>query len=234
MKVKLRPNGVVSSQCPDCASTSNFETRGTATVNDAHEYQGQSYKRILFALQQCAGCGRGALAKIHDNGSWPTAVLESFFPYSQDVASLPASLPSDLEAEFREAELCSSVGANRAASALLRSTLEKTLKANGYEEIAASGFDKMTLQKKIDKAAEEGVLTEALRSRAHDEIRVLGNDVLHDYWKTISDEDVEAAHHYAQRVLEAFYDHRQSVEKILVAKNRIVDPAAQQASSASP
>lgn len=95
-------------------------------------------------------------------------------------------------------------------------------------------LDKMNLQNKIDKATEEGVLTEALRSRAHDEIRVLGNDVLHDNWKTIPDEDVEAAHHYTQRILEAFYDHRQSVEKILVAKKRIADPAAQQATAASP
>lgn len=234
MKAKLRPNGVVSSQCPDWGSTSNFENRGTATLDGAHEYQGQSFNRILFALQQCAGCGRGALAKVHDNGNWQTAVLESFFPCSQDVARLPAALPADLEAEFREAGLCSSVGANRAASALFRSTLEKTLKANGYEEIAASGFDKMNLQNKIDKATEEGVLTEALRNRAHDEIRVIGNDVLHDKWKTIPDEDVEAAHHYTQRILEAFYDHRQSVEKILVAKKRIADSAAQQATAASP
>jgi hypothetical protein len=116
---------------------------------------------------------------------------------------------------------------HRAASALFRSTLEKTLKANGYEEIAPSGFDRMNLQNKIDKATEEGVITEALRHRAHNEIRVLGNDVLHDNWKTIPDEDVEAAHRYSQRILEAFYDHRQSVEAILVTKHRIADPTDQ-------
>lgn len=127
--------------------------------------------------------------------------------------------------QFREAEVCYSVGANRGASALFRSTLEKALKANGYEDLAASGFDKMRLQAKIDKATEDGVITEALRNRAHDEIRVLGNDVLHDDWVKVEDEDVQAAHHYTQRVLEAFYDHRASVEKILIDKNRIPDPA---------
>ena len=43
--------------------------------------------------------------------------------------------------EYREAELCTSVGAWRGASALLRSALEKTLKANGYT--GGSLFDKI-------------------------------------------------------------------------------------------
>jgi hypothetical protein len=162
-----------------------------------------------------------------------TAVLESFFPYAREVAPLPDAVPRDVQAEFREAELCASFGANRAASALLRSTLEKTLKSNGYEEVAKTGFDKMKLQDKIDKATEDGVITESLRSRAHNEIRVLGNDVLHDTWKTIADEDVEAAHRYTQRILEAFYDHRESVEAILVAKKRMAG-TGQQVAAASP
>lgn len=156
---------------------------------------------------QCSGCGRGALARIHDDGDNQNPRLETFFPYPQNAAPLPSKVPQDIEAEFREAEVCYSVGANRGASALFRSTLEKTLKGNGYEDKSASGFDKMKLQAKIDKAAEDGIITEALRNRAHDEIRVLGNDVLHDDWVNVDDEDVEASHHYTQRILEAFYDH---------------------------
>jgi hypothetical protein len=37
------------------------------------------------------------------------------------------------------------------------------------------------------------------------------SDVLHDEWRAISLEDVEAAHHYVQRILEDFYDDRESV-----------------------
>jgi len=85
----------------------------------------------------------------------------------------------------------------------------------------------MRLQAKIDEAAADGIITEALRNRAHDEIRVLGNDVLHDSWMVISDEDVDAAYHYTQRILEAFYDHRDSVEKILIAKKRINAPKSE-------
>jgi len=43
----------------------------------------------------------------------------------------------------------------------------------------------------------------------------------------ISDEDVDAAYHYTQRILEAFYDHRDSVEKILIAKKRINAPKSE-------
>ncbi|OFW13933.1 MAG: hypothetical protein A3H27_18085, partial [Acidobacteria bacterium RIFCSPLOWO2_02_FULL_59_13] len=162
--------------------------------DERHEFNGQTYGRMLYILMRCGGCGRGALAKIHDNGNVIDGALEEFFPFSIDKARLPAGLPQGIEAEFREAELCAAFGAWRAASALFRSTLEKTLTANGY----TSGV----LAAKIDNAAADSVITESRRKRAHDEIRVLGNDVLHDEWKEVSAEDVAAARHYAQRILE--------------------------------
>ncbi len=54
---------------------------------------------------------------------------------------------------MREAERCAAVGAWRAASAMLRSALEKTLKANGY----TNG----NLAQKIDAAAVDGVIPAA-------------------------------------------------------------------------
>lgn len=115
--------------------------------------------------------------------------------------------------EFREAELCAAFGALRAASALFRSSLEKALRANGYV--------KGTLAARIDEAGGDGVITEARRKRAHDDIRVLGNDVLHEEWRAVTYEEVEAAHHYVQRILEDLYDDRESVEAVLTAKGRI-------------
>ena len=162
---------------------------------------------------RCAGCGRGGIAKIHDNGTVRDGTLEEFFPLSIDHAKIPAGAPPGIEAEFRDAGKCAAFSAWRAASALLRSALEKTLKANGY----TSG----TLAAKIDLAAADGVITESRRKRAHDEVRVLGDDVLHDDWKAISSDDVEAATHYAQRILEDFYDDRPSVEALLKAKGRL-------------
>lgn len=94
----------------------------------------------------------------------------------------------------------------RAAAGLFRSVLDKTLRANGYK-----ANDRTTLQQQIDMACDDALITQARKRRAHDEIRVLGNDVLHDEWHPIALEDVQAARHYAQRILEDFYDDRQAV-----------------------
>ncbi len=98
----------------------------------------------------------------------------------------------------------------RAGAALFRSVLDKTMRANGYKTKEAKN-----LRDQIDEAAADGVITAARQRRAHEEVRVLGNDVLHDDWHQISLEDVEAAHHYVQRILEDVYDDRDSVLKLL-------------------
>jgi hypothetical protein len=126
---------------------------------------------------------------------------------------LPAAIPDGVRKEYREAELCASFEAWRAASALLRSVLEKVLKANGYT--------KGSLQERIDQAATDGIITSARRQKAHDDIRVLGNEVVHDDWREVTSEEVESALHYAQRVLEDLYDDRNEVESVLRSKGRI-------------
>jgi hypothetical protein len=169
-------------------------------------------------------CKRGALATTPDNGNRDSATLESFFPIFANNVPLPDSVPADIQAEFREAESCGASGANRAASALFRSVLEKTLKANGYTK--GNDPSLTDLQKRIDAAAADGVITDARRRRAHDEIRSLGNDVLHDDWRQVEDQEVEEAHRYMQRILEDFYDDRETVETILRAKNRLPEVTA--------
>jgi hypothetical protein len=223
MNPRLGPlNYSVSAHCPDCKVLTSFEQKQTVIDNRAHEFQGQRFQRVLYVLGQCAGCGRGALAVIPDSGNRQSAVLESFFPICVDALPLPAAVPSDIEAEFREAELCTAFKANRAASALYRSVLEKTLKANGYTK----GNDPTLrdLQKRIDAAATDGVITDARRKKAHDDIRSLGNDVLHEEWREVTDDEVEDSRRYTQRIIEDLYDDRATVQAILIAKERI--PAA--------
>jgi hypothetical protein len=148
--------------------------------------------------------------------------LDDFYPFSIDSLSLPAGVPADIQAEFREAEKCQALGMNRAASALFRSVLEKTLKANGYTK----GTDPTLrdLQKRIDAAAADGVITQARQKKAHDDIRALGNDVLHDDWRIVADDEVEGSHRYNQRILEDLYDDRPTVESILIAQKRLTPP----------
>ena len=209
----------VRAPCPDCGGAlSNWDMRdthhefGTVLRNGRHVYGKLHYERVVYKLLSCSGCGRAGLAKFHDSGNLP-AVLEWFVPRSIPVAALPAGVPDSVVNEYREAELCASAEAWRAASALLRSTLEKALKANGYK----TG----SLEKKIDSAASDGVITAARSQKAHEDIRVLGNEVVHDEWRAVDEAEVQAALHYAQRVIEDLYDDRATVEGMLRAKGRI-------------
>lgn len=209
--------GNVRACCPDCGgAVTTFEHKtstqewGAVIQDGSHVYEGKHYSRTIFVLLRCAGCGRAGMAKVHCNESVANGVLDSFLPVSIEKLAIPAGTPVDITTEFQEAETCAAYGCNRAASALFRSTLEKVLKANGYAE--------GSLQKKIDDAETDGIISAPRKRRAQDDIRVLGNDVLHDAWRMISDEEVEAAHRYLQRILEDFYDDRETVEKILSTK----------------
>jgi hypothetical protein len=222
MKPALRSNYCISATCPTCKAITSFEVKQTIIVQGIHNTGHGQYARILYILSQCAGCGRGGFASVSDNGSADHAHLNDFYPISVDAAVLPVEVPADVRAEFREAEKCQARGMNRAASALFRSALEKTLKANGYTK--GNDPSLRDLQKRIDAAANDGVITQARQKKAHEDIRALGNDVLHDDWRAVADDEVEDAHRYMQRILEDLYDDRKTVETILVAKKRLPEP----------
>jgi len=230
MNPEYTKNLNIRARCPDCdGALTTFERKDTSSeygfvlIDTKHSIGDKDFGRIIYRLFRCAGCGRGGLGELHDNGNEGEAVLESFFPISINQARIPTTVPLGIVAELREAELCASVGASRAASALLRSVLEKTLKANGY---ATGELERSNLLQKIDAAATDGIITEARQKKAHSDIRVLGNDVLHDEWREVKTEEVEAAHRYVQRILEDFYDDRSTVEAILIQKKRLSTNAA--------
>jgi hypothetical protein len=145
------------------------------------------------------------MMNVHQSYPEDIWTLLAFFPEAKERLPLPAAVPKGIQNEFREAEMCVEHECYRAGAALFRSVLDKTLRDNGYKT------KRENLREQIDEAAADGVITSARKSKAHEEIRVLGNDVLHDEWRAISLEDVEAAHHYVQRILEDFYDDRESV-----------------------
>src|SRR5216683_2289375 len=132
--------GNVIARCPDCDAVTNFEAKdgnahyGVTIQNEQHEYQGKTYQRYVWKFLRCAGCGRGAVARVHDtNGqNRHLDVVDVFLPQAIEKAPLPEKVPQDLVKEFREAELCAAHGAYRAGSAMLRSVLEKALLKNGY------------------------------------------------------------------------------------------------------
>jgi hypothetical protein len=206
--------------CPDCeGAITTFEQAahtgafGSVQRQGKHKFEGRDFDLTQYILVRCAGCGRGGLLTMHVTNTGVRSYDEGFYPACLELAALPKDVPSDIVAEYREAELCASVGAYRAGSALLRSVLEKTLEANGYT--------KGPLKIRIDEAAKDGAITSARRQRAHDDIRVLGNDVLHDPWREVKEPEYSNAHHYSQRILEDFYDHRAEVLVTLKAAGRV-------------
>lgn len=53
---------------------------------------------------------------------------------------------------------------------------------------------------------------------------MLGNDVMHDDWREVTEQEFDEAHRYAQRILEDFYDDRPTVEALLISKGRMQQP----------
>ena len=224
----LREKGSITAHCRGCSgATSTYEFHanskefGCFTV-PFHRCSGPSVGdgAITYRLYRCAGCGQGAIAAIsHQGNAFPGGghpQLEWFYPESVERLPLPEGVPKGIEAEFREAEACLAAGFFRAASGLFRSTLEKVLKSNGY-------IKERNLPERIRAAAGDGVITEARRKRADEEVRVLGNDVLHDEWQELDRSAVALSHHYTQRIIEDFYDDRETVTNVLVAAKRLED-----------
>lgn len=214
-------NGNVRADCPVCGVPSTFEFHdsycgtgeyGSIAVDNQHSYGGQNFTRIIHKFLKCTVCGRPGVAKLHVNNNVRQGVMESFWPTSITVSSLPDNAPEQIEKEIREAESCMSVEAWRGAAALLRSALEKTLSKNGYDE--------RNLYQKIEAAGADGTITSARRQRAQDLVRTLGNDVLHEEWREVTKQEVEGAHRYVARIVEDFYDDRATVEAVLTEKGR--------------
>jgi len=227
---KINDLGNIIASCHGCnGSTSTFEylykgnELGVVKDKAADKY-GRGFQKVdlQFRLFRCAGCGMGGLGCIEmskERASYPNEILSLkwFMPESKKRLSLPKDTPEGIRNEFREGERCFEEDCLRAAAGMFRSVLDKTLRANGYKK------PKINLAQQIDDASKDGVITESRKRRAHDEIRVLGNDVLHDEWHPIPAEDVEAARHYCQRILEDFYDDRDSVLKLLREAGRVPD-----------
>jgi hypothetical protein len=217
--------GSIVSHCPGCrGGRSTFEWKVNGNEIGALERREKDHHWrdciVSYRLFKCAGCGMGAFGviKMGGGGKYPGSYnsLIRFFPETKQRLSIPPAVPQGIATEFREAETCLDNQCVRAAAGLIRSVLDKTLRANGYKTKKEDN-----LYKQIEAAGDDGVITQSRKRRAHDEIRVLGNDVLHDDWHEIPEEDVEAARHYCQRILEDFYDDRDSVLKLLREAGRI-------------
>jgi hypothetical protein len=219
---QINKEGNIIAHCPGCdGGKSTFEYKfngsplGVVTRREKNPYEFYRKLDVQFRLFRCAGCGMGGIGAIRMmdvHAQYPDKIWQLlwFYPEAKRRLSLPKDVPAPIKTEFREAEKCAESGCFRASAAMFRSVLEKVFRANGYKT-----NQEKNLKQQIDAAATDGILTASRQRRAHDDIRVLGNDVLHEEWREIKEEDVEQAHHYTQRILEDFYDDRKSVLKLL-------------------
>ncbi|MCA7892062.1 DUF4145 domain-containing protein [Burkholderia cepacia] len=153
--------------------------------------------------------------------------LLDFYPEANEAQQpLPKDVPEGIVREFREGESCANAGCYRAAAAMFRSVLDKALRASGYKIKKGTPLDQQ-----IDLAAADGVITAARKKRAHEEIRTLGNYVLHEPWRVVSLNEVNTAREYAARLLHDLYDDRETVLAVLKEKGRIAEEAAPAGSS---
>jgi len=74
---------------------------------------------------------------------------------------------------------------------------------------------------KSDAAAADGAITASRQRRAEELIRTHGNDLLHDEWREVTEEEVTHSDEYTARVIHDFYDDRETVENLLREKGRL-------------
>ncbi len=216
------------SHCPDCGALSNFVAAGSENrlrTDLAMRYYGRENRKASFHFLKCSGCGRGGMARVWhiDRGDSMFGDMDEFHPRPVRRETLPSGVPHGVLSEYREAEYCAALGARRAAVALYRSALEKSLRANGYTKKHGN------LLARIDLAAADGVIAAARRQRAHHDVRLTGNDVLHDPWREVGADETEAAAMLVHRLIEDLYGDRETVEAVLAEKGRLADadPAEQ-------
>lgn len=208
----------VLANCPGCeGAISRFLTTHSANGNGTNSYSDDRTPdgQLVHHLLRCAGCNRSGYAVVVKQDSRPNKLID-FYPFTIDREVLPSGLPLDLESEFRESEDAASVRAFRAATTLLRSVLEKTLKANGYDE--------GNLKQSIDAAATDGVITASRKRQMHQDVRRLGNDIVHDDWRPVDVDEFRLARRYVVWVLEDFYADRPTVEAELIEAGRLHAP----------
>jgi len=214
--------GAVTARCPSCGGVrSRFAPHGNAVIMRRVNI-GATEHEFNYFLMECLGCGRGGFAVRSQIGIEPWT-LDEFFPTSPDFAELPAGIPDELGLEVREAERAAGAEAFRAASTTLRSALEKTLKVNGYT--------KGNLYEKIVQAAEDGVITKARQAKAHQNVRSLGNDIVHDEWRPVDAAEYGDARQYVIWILRDLYDDRETVVEQLQKAGRLLPDSPAEASA---
>lgn len=142
--------------------------------------------------------GASSWAELHnwsqtiEKGGW---TITNIWPKEQET-NAPANVPPAIARNFIQAEEAAVRGHRESAGMTYRRVLELTLKDKDPDQ-------KGTLEKRIDKLAEDNRLTPEIASWAHS-IRDLGNESAHDVDEP-SEDDIKDLAAFTRVVLEYLY-----------------------------
>lgn len=168
-------------------------------------------ENLKWQLTRCSGCGSGALVQlreIRNDGLVSEKQIISFYPRADLSLPVPDDVPDKLRDEFQEAGLCISAGANRAGLAMLRSTIDRILVANGLIDGAICD--------RVERAKDLGLITCSRSALAHEYLNVMEDNLLHKNWRPVDTAVATAAHNFCLDLLKDFYHERGHVESVLL------------------
>ncbi|PAU94368.1 hypothetical protein CK503_06065 [Aliifodinibius salipaludis] len=179
-------NNLELSKCPHCKiDTPNLFSKAQFRTSN-HKGANKRYWKIYI----CKRCG--GVVSAH-SGSTQHGKLEDFFP---DFKSVDDSLPKKAKKYLKQAK--NSLHAPSGCVILCASAVDDMLKQRDYV--------KGSLYSRINKAAEDGILTEDMKTWAH-EIRLDANDERHaDYDASMAqEEDAKRVLNFADALAEYLY-----------------------------
>lgn len=167
---------VLVMECPYCAAErATFSARGQFKVGETKDFR---------VLMECPFCHNGIVANVtqakgHDepvryNGPLTHENFARLETFPKAIADdTPEYLPQEIQRHYLQACLCRRNKSHDIAPMAYRKVLELAVKA------LSTDIEAWKLEKRIDKMAEEHLITPALRDWAH-EIRLDGNEGAHE------------------------------------------------------
>lgn len=180
----------------------------------------------MFQCYQCDNCGYPSIAmwRAQTNNVFEeqrdrneTGIYDAI-DTAQEMKWIPQNplgkqfddVPEAIACAASEAFACASVGLYRAAILLSRSIVEACAKDQG--------ITRGNLAEKIDKLAEEGLVSQLVRDQAH-EIRYFGNDMAHgDFIIPVKAEEAEEVLNFLEILLNVVYQQPAKLHAMQIAR----------------
>ncbi len=155
--------------CPSCKGYSSLTDRASYNkdVNGTH---------VGFCVSECNSCDFHFLVMRHRTSGNIIKIWPKTLP-----GKVNDLIPEPIKKDFEEALLCEVAGSYRGAAALARRTLQVICLDKGAPE-------SMKLHKQIDWLFQNNIVTDEIKSWAH-EVRYVGNDAAHPNATEVSNEE---------------------------------------------